>query len=113
MAKVYLIGAGPGDEGLITIKGLSLIQKADYIIYDRLINYNLLNEKKEGANVFYVGKEGMKSSWKQDEINELLLKCARDEGKIIVRLKGGDPLVFGRGSEEALYLKEHLSLIHI
>ena len=107
MAKVYLIGAGPGDEGLITIKGLSLIQKADYIIYDRLINYNLLNEKKEGANVFYVGKEGMKSSWKQDEINELLLKCARDEGKIVVRLKGGDPLVFGRGSEEALYLKEH------
>lgn len=107
MAKVYLVGAGPGDEGLITVKGLRLLQKADYIIYDRLINYNLLNEKKPDAKIYYVGKEGMKSSWKQDAINELLLKCAREEGKITVRLKGGDPLVFGRGSEEALYLKEH------
>lgn len=107
MSKVYLVGAGPGDEGLITVKGLRLIQQADYIIYDRLINYNLLNEKKPSAKIFYVGKEGMKSSWKQDEINDLLLKCAREEGKITVRLKGGDPLVFGRGSEEALFLKEH------
>ena len=107
MSKVYLVGAGPGDEGLITVKGLRLIQKADYIIYDRLINYNLLNEKKSNAKLFYVGKEGMKSSWKQDEINDLLLKCAREEGKITLRLKGGDPLVFGRGSEEALFLKEH------
>lgn len=107
MSKVYLVGAGPGDEGLITVKGLRLIQKADYIIYDRLINYNLLNEKKADAKIFYVGKEGMKSSWKQEAINELLLKCACEEGKITVRLKGGDPLVFGRGSEEALYLKEH------
>lgn len=107
MSKVYLVGAGPGDEGLITVKGLRLIQKADYIIYDRLINYNLLNEKKSDAKLFYVGKEGMKSSWKQEEINNLLLKCAREEGKITLRLKGGDPLVFGRGSEEALFLKEH------
>lgn len=107
MSKVYLVGAGPGDEGLITVKGLRLIQKADYIIYDRLINYNLLNEKKADAKIFYVGKEGMKSSWKQEAINDLLLKCASEEGKITVRLKGGDPLVFGRGSEEALYLKEH------
>ena len=107
MSKVYLVGAGPGDEGLITVKGLRLIQKADYIIYDRLINYNLLNEKKSDAKLFYVGKEGMKSSWKQEEINNLLLKCAREEGTITLRLKGGDPLVFGRGSEEALFLKEH------
>lgn len=107
MSKVYLVGAGPGDEGLITVKGLRLIQKADYIIYDRLINYNLLNEKKSDAKLFYVGKEGMKSSWKQEEINNLLLKCAHEEGKITLRLKGGDPLVFGRGSEEALFLKEH------
>lgn len=107
MSKVYLVGAGPGDEGLITVNGLRLIQKADYIIYDRLINYNLLNEKKSDAKLFYVGKEGMKSSWKQEEINNLLLKCAREEGKITLRLKGGDPLVFGRGSEEALFLKEH------
>ncbi len=107
MSKVYLVGAGPGDEGLITVKGLRLIQKADYIIYDRLINYNLLNEKKADAKIFYVGKEGMKSSWKQEAINDLLLKCASEEGKITVRLKGGDPLVFGRGSEEALFLKEH------
>lgn len=107
MAKVYLVGAGPGDEGLITVKGLDLIKKADFIIYDRLINYNLLSERKTSAKIFYVGKEGMKSSWKQDEINELLLKCASEKAKITVRLKGGDPLVFGRGSEEALYLKEH------
>lgn len=106
MSKIYLVGAGPGDEGLITVKGLRLIQKADYIIYDRLINYNLLNEKKADAKIFYVGKEGMKSSWKQEAINELLLKCASEEGKTTVRLKGGDPLVFGRGSEEALFLKE-------
>lgn len=57
MSKVYLVGAGPGDEGLITVNGLRLIQKADYIIYDRLINYNLLNEKKSDAKLFYVGKE--------------------------------------------------------
>ena len=98
--KVYLVGAGPGDPGLITIKGLDCLRGADVVIYDRLVNENLLNETSPGAERIYVGKAANGASWKQEDINGLLLKKAR-EGKVVIRLKGGDPFVFGRGGEEA------------
>ncbi len=98
--KVYLVGAGPGDPGLITVKGLECLQKANVVIYDRLVNESLLNQISPGAERIYVGKGANGASWKQEGINGLLLKKAR-EGKVVVRLKGGDPFVFGRGGEEA------------
>lgn len=98
--KVYLVGAGPGDPGLITMKGLGCLRGADVVIYDRLVNGNLLKETSPGAERIYVGKAANGASWRQEDINGLLLKKAR-EGKVVVRLKGGDPFVFGRGGEEA------------
>ena len=103
--KVYLIGAGPGDEVLITVKGLHCIQNADVIIYDNLVNENLLSCAKDSAEKIYVGKKINQHTLTQDKINELLVQKAK-EGKTVVRLKGGDPFVFGRGGEEALALKE-------
>lgn len=103
MRKVYLVGAGPGDPGLITVKGFELIKKADVIIYDRLAGEELLKHAKEGAELIYVGKRAGKHSYTQGEINKLLIEKA-EEGKVVVRLKGGDPFVFGRGGEEALAL---------
>ncbi len=105
MGKVYLTGAGPGDIELLTIKALKAIQKADVIVYDRLANPEILKEAKEDCEFIYVGKEDGKHTLPQEEINELLYKLAQ-KYENIVRLKGGDPLVFGRGGEEALYLKE-------
>lgn len=103
--KVYLVGAGPGDYKLITLKGLECIKKADVIVYDRLANENLLNEAKEGCEFIYVGKASSNHTLTQDEINEVICKKAK-EGKIVTRLKGGDPYVFGRGGEEGEYLLE-------
>ncbi len=97
MKMVYLVGAGPGDPGLITVRGLELIEKADAIIYDRLAGEELLKHAKKGCRLVYVGKRTGKHSYTQKEINELLVSI---EGEVIVRLKGGDPLVFGRGGEE-------------
>ncbi len=97
--KVYLVGAGPGDPGLITVKGLECLQKANVVIYDRLVNEGLLNKISPGTEKIYVGKEASRHVWTQAAINRLLLKKAR-EGKVVVRLKGGDPFVFGRGGEE-------------
>ena len=105
-AKVYLIGAGPGDPDLITRKGLRLIKEADVIIYDRLIPQELLGEASPGTELINAGKAPTKHRLSQDEINETILRKAR-RGKVVVRLKGGDPLVFGRGSEEALVCYEH------
>ena len=99
-AKVYLIGAGPGDPGLITVKGLECIQAADVVIYDRLVNSQLLQAAGEEAELIYVGKYADCHALKQEEINALLVRKAR-EGKVVVRLKGGDPFLFGRGGEEA------------
>jgi len=99
--NVYLVGAGPGDPDLITRKGLKLIQEADVIIYDRLIPHELLGEAKAGAELINAGKAPTKHRLSQDEINATIIKKAK-QGKMVVRLKGGDPLVFGRGSEEAL-----------
>ena len=99
--KVYLVGAGPGDPGLITVKGLNLIQRADVILYDRLIPHELLTEVRSDAECIDVGKLPTKHRLSQDEINHLLIEHAQ-QGKMVVRLKGGDPFVFGRGGEEAL-----------
>ncbi|MBA3869802.1 MAG: uroporphyrinogen-III C-methyltransferase [Chloroflexota bacterium] len=99
--KVYLVGAGPGDPGLITVKGLKLIQQADVVLYDRLIPMELLAETRIGAECIDVGKLPTKHRLSQDEINRLLIEHAQ-QNKLVVRLKGGDPFVFGRGGEEAL-----------
>jgi uroporphyrinogen III methyltransferase/synthase len=98
--KVYLVGAGPGDPGLITMKGLGCLRKADVIIYDRLIDDSLLKEARPDAEKIYVGKGRGCHAMEQKEINLLMVSKAR-EGKIVVRLKGGDPFVLGRGGEEA------------
>jgi len=107
--KVFLVGAGPGDTGLITVRGKQLIDSADAVVYDALANSALLppGARETGRpELYYVGKRGgSKDSVTQEEINALLIKLAR-EGKRIVRLKGGDPFVFGRGSEEAQALND-------
>jgi len=103
---VYLVGAGPGDPKLITVYGLECIQKADVIAYDRLVNPKLLEFAKKDAELVYCGKLPGKHHLIQDEIHTLLVEKAQ-EGKIVTRLKGGDPFVFGRGAEEAEILKNH------
>jgi uroporphyrin-III C-methyltransferase len=106
MKKVYLVGAGPGDPKLITVKGLELVKKADVIIYDRLATDSFLKHAREDAKLIYVGKRTGDHKFVQPEINEILVKEAVDN-KIVVRLKGGDPFVFGRGGEEITKLMEH------
>ena len=98
--KVYLIGAGPGDPGLITVKGRDCLEKADVVVYDYLANEQLLGYIREGAEKVYVGKKGGDHTLPQDQINDLIIARAK-EGKSVVRLKGGDPFIFGRGGEEA------------
>lgn len=106
--KVYIVGAGPGDPKLITVYGLECIQKADVILYDRLINKELLSYAKNGSELIYCGKEPGKHALIQEQIHQLLVEKAQD-GKVVVRLKGGDPFVFGRGAEEAEVLaNEHI-----
>lgn len=97
---VYLIGAGPGDPGLITVKGLQCIKKADVIIYDRLASPRLLNQCRPDAERIFVGKQPDRHTLSQDDINNLLVEKA-SQGFTVARLKGGDPFVFGRGGEEA------------
>lgn len=96
---VYLVGAGPGDAGLITLKGIRAIQKADCIVYDFHINPRLLTYARDDAEFIYAGKRGGHHEMTQEEINKTLVQKAK-EGKIVCRLKGGDPYVFGRGGEE-------------
>ena len=103
MGKVYLTGAGPGDIELLTIKALRIIKEADVIIYDRLANPEILKEAKKNCEFIYVGKEDGRHIMPQDDINETIYKCSL-KYENVVRLKGGDPFVFGRGGEEALYL---------
>jgi uroporphyrinogen III methyltransferase / synthase len=97
---VYLVGAGPGDPGLVTRRALEAVREADAIVYDRLVPTGLLAEARPDADLRYAGKEPGKPSMEQDQINALLVELARS-GKSVVRLKGGDPFVFGRGGEEA------------
>lgn len=102
---VYLVGAGPGDPGLITHKGLELLRTCDAVVYDRLGTNELLGQVPIQCEKIYVGKQPGKHSKKQDEINQILVDTARRHTKV-VRLKGGDPFVFGRGGEEVLALQE-------
>jgi uroporphyrinogen III methyltransferase/synthase len=103
--KVYLVGAGPGDAGLLTLKGLRCLRKADVIVYDFHINSQILNYAGDHAEFVYAGKRGGHHEMSQDEINRVLVERAR-LGKTICRLKGGDPFVFGRGGEEAELLSQ-------
>ncbi len=105
MGKVYIVGAGPGDEELITLKGLRAIKEANVILYDRLVNKSLLEFAHEDAILIFCGKEPNKHGVIQDYINEQLVYYA-EKGNTITRLKGGDPFIFGRGGEEALFLEE-------
>jgi uroporphyrin-III C-methyltransferase len=104
--KVYLVGAGPGDPDLITVKGVACLKLADVVVYDRLVDESILNKARLGAEKVYVGKEASYHTLEQDIINQLLIQKAR-EGKMVVRLKGGDPFVLGRGGEEANSLAKH------
>jgi len=104
---VYLVGAGPGDPELLTMKANRLLQEADVVVFDRLVSAEILALVPAGTAKFYVGKTSGHHHMTQDEINALLVQLARAGKTRIVRLKGGDPLIFGRGSEEALYLREH------
>jgi uroporphyrin-III C-methyltransferase len=104
-SKVFLVGAGPGDPELITLKALRCLRQADVVLYDRLICPDLLDEAPPHAELVFVGKASDHHSIKQEEINTLLIHHAL-QGRIVVRLKGGDPFVFGRGGEEALALAE-------
>lgn len=96
----YLVGTGPGDPGLLTIKGKECIEAADVLVYDYLCNPELLRHAKAGAEKIYVGKKAKEHTKTQDEINDIIVKLT-SEGKVVTRLKGGDPVLFGRGAEEA------------
>jgi len=100
MKKVYLVGAGPGDPGLLTIKGMECIRKANVVVYDRLVHPSILKYVPSDAEMIYVGKISSDHTMRQEEINQLLVDKAMED-KIVVRLKGGDPFIFGRGGEEA------------
>jgi uroporphyrinogen III methyltransferase / synthase len=102
---VYLVGAGPGDPGLITRRGWECLKIADVVVYDRLIPPQLIKEARADARLIYVGKQAADHAMRQEEINALLAQEAQ-AGLIVCRLKGGDPYIFGRGGEEALYLAE-------
>jgi len=106
MGKVYIVGAGPGDPELLTLKAVKVLKRADVILYDRLVNEEVLKFKREDCKLVYVGKEDGKHTIPQEEINKLLLFYARVY-RTVVRLKGGDPFIFGRGGEEALFLEKN------
>jgi uroporphyrinogen III methyltransferase/synthase len=102
--KVYLVGAGPGDPGLLTIRGREVLERAEVVIYDYLANEEFLKYAPASAERIYVGKKGGDHTLSQDGINALLVEKGREN--VVVRLKGGDPFIFGRGGEEAQVLVE-------
>src|SRR6185503_5928645 len=103
--KVYLVGAGPGDPGLLTLRGKDVLLKADVVVYDALIHPRILSFISPKAKKIFRGSRGRSGALKQSQINALLVRLAKN-GKNVVRLKGGDPFVFGRGAEEVLALRE-------
>ena len=105
VGKVYIVGAGPGHPDLLTVKAVNLLRAADVVVYDRLIQEEVLALGNPLAEWFYMGKSVGRHESRQDEIHELLVRKAL-EGKMVVRLKGGDPFLFGRGAEEAEYLAD-------
>ena len=105
VGKVYLVGAGPGDIGLITINAMEKLKTADVVVYDRLINEELLSFCKKNCELIFVGKESGFHPIEQEKITEILVNKSK-EGFEVVRLKGGNPCIFGRGSEEAMQLKK-------
>lgn len=109
---VYLVGAGPGDIGLLTVKGLRCLQKAEVVIYDFHLNAQILNYISHKAELIYAGKRGGHHTMTQDQINRAIVEKAK-EGKIVCRLKGGDPFVFGRGGEEAQELVKEAILFEV
>ena len=104
--KVFLVGAGPGDPDLLTLKALKAIQSADIVVYDRLVSEAIMALIPHGTSRFFVGKSCKQKLMPQEEIHELLISLAQ-KGNDVVRLKGGDPFLFGRGGEEALELAKH------
>ena len=106
MGKVWLVGAGPSDIGLLTLKGLRVLEKAQAVVYDQLVGLEILLRIPAGAEAIDVGKQAGNHKKTQEEINRILLEKAL-EGKRVVRLKGGDPFLFGRGGEELELLRAH------
>jgi len=104
--KVYLVGAGPGDSKLITLRAVELLKKADVVLYDRLVSKKILSMIPKKAKKIYVGREVGDDYSHQENTNDMMIKYAKIK-KNIVRLKGGDPIIFGRGGEEAEHLKKH------
>lgn len=104
--KVYLVGAGPGDHKLITLRAVELLQKADVVLYDRLVSKKIISMIPKTADRVYVGRAVGDDTTHQDTTNDLLIKYAQSK-RHIVRLKGGDPIIFGRGGEEAEFLQSH------
>ncbi len=109
---VYLVGSGPGDPELLTIKALHILQKADVILYDRLVNIQIMEYARKDCEKIFVGKRYDQKLTQQHDINKMLLEYVQ-QGKLVVRLKGGDPFIFGRGGEELLYLAQHNITVNI
>lgn len=109
---VYLVGAGPGDPGLMTMRGLAVLRAAEVVVHDSLVGEEILREAPSSAEMLDVGKRGGMHKAEQTEINELLLRKAK-EGKRVVRVKGGDPFLFGRGGEEAEHLRRNGVEVHV
>ena len=110
MGIVYFIGAGPGDEGLITLRGIEKLKICDVVIYDRLTNKEFLKLLKPGCKKIYAGKQAGRHYMKQEEINKILTEYALKDN-IVARLKGGDSFVFGRGTEEIEALGDRKSVV--